>query len=69
MYLDITTHYKYCTNSDCLFGSGMLRNMTFSVFNFYTQEEKSEEKRTHNYIDLVRTTNIRNITVLSSSIW
>lgn len=32
MYLDIITHYEYCTNSDCLFGSGMLRNKTFSIF-------------------------------------
>uniref|UniRef100_H3DCZ1 Major facilitator superfamily (MFS) profile domain-containing protein n=1 Tax=Tetraodon nigroviridis TaxID=99883 RepID=H3DCZ1_TETNG len=40
-----------------------------AVESFHHMDENSGEKRTYNYTDLVRTTNIRNITVLSSSIW
>lgn len=47
--------------------------MSLFVFLFFhiclIQQNKGEEKRTYNYVDLMRTPNLRNITILGFFIW
>lgn len=65
----IVIKHKYGQNVDKLY----IALYAMSLFSFFylclIQQNTGEERQTYTYLDLIRTPNMRNITILSVLIW